>query len=261
MEQFSEPPKKIAFCFLIYDSINHEKLWYDFFNTMDSNKYSIYIHYKENKPLEYLEKYKLDNCIPTKYGDVSLVNAHNLLFKKALEDPLNYKFINVSQACIPLKKSSYIYNYLTKDNMGHFNLSNKVNKSSEWFILNRKLAELVTSIDINIINNTYSNVFAPEELFFITTINNNKLDNEIITTPNLSNGATTFTNWGDMDYKYSSIGESPQPKNYKTISNEEADYLLNSPCLFGRKFNKECDLNYINNKLNNILNDNISYTQ
>jgi hypothetical protein len=38
--------KKIAFLFLIYDEINHEEIWKLFFNSIDINKYNIYIHYK-----------------------------------------------------------------------------------------------------------------------------------------------------------------------------------------------------------------------
>ena len=43
--------KKIAFLFLIYDVINQEELWNSFFSNIDPNKYSIYIHYKNNTPL------------------------------------------------------------------------------------------------------------------------------------------------------------------------------------------------------------------
>ncbi len=46
-EGFYNNKKKIAFCFLIYDKINQETLWYDWFKNVDKNKYNIYIHYKE----------------------------------------------------------------------------------------------------------------------------------------------------------------------------------------------------------------------
>ena len=52
--------KKIAFCFLIYDTINHEDLWFLFFKNVNKDKYNIYIHYKDNKPLKYFEEYKLN---------------------------------------------------------------------------------------------------------------------------------------------------------------------------------------------------------
>jgi hypothetical protein len=59
----------------------------------------------------------------------------------------------------------------------------------------------------------------------------------------LTNNATTFTNWSDMDYKY--VGNE-SPKYYKNISNEELDYLINnSKCFFGRKFYRERDLSYL----------------
>ena len=38
--------KKIAFCFLIYDTINQEEVWNNFFKGIDPKKYTIYIHYK-----------------------------------------------------------------------------------------------------------------------------------------------------------------------------------------------------------------------
>jgi hypothetical protein len=87
------------------------------------------------------------------------------------------------------------------------------------------------------IDKLYSNIYAPEEIFFITLIYYNNLQNEIITTQNLSNDATTFTNWERMDYKYIS---DYSLKRYNFIDKEELIYLLNSKCLFGRKFNKEC---------------------
>ena len=81
--------KKIAFCFLIYDVINQEELWNIYFKNIDSNKYNIYIHYKSNKKLQYFDKYKLKNCIETKYADKSISLANNILFKKAYEDEEN----------------------------------------------------------------------------------------------------------------------------------------------------------------------------
>ena len=79
---------KLAFCFLIYDIINHEELWNIFFNNIDISKYNIYIHYKYNKPLKYFEKYKLNNCIETKYENQTIPLAYNLLFSPHFEPTL-----------------------------------------------------------------------------------------------------------------------------------------------------------------------------
>ena len=245
---------KIAFCFLIYDIINHEELWNLFFQNVDTNKYTIYIHYKFNKPLKYFEKYKLNNCIETKYVDVTVIHAHRLLFKKAYDEGC-YKIISLSQSCIPFKSFDYIYNFLTRDDFGHFNITpqkqcfpncnslinyygqNVIQKSSNWFILNRKTCESILRYDKQNIDNEYGSIYAPEEIYFITNIFYNNLQDLIITTPNLSNDATTFTNWEGMNYKYPS---NRGLKNYTYITNDELLYLINSKCLFGRKFNKEC---------------------
>ena len=55
--------KSLGLCFLIYDKINHEELWYNWLKNVDDKKYKIYIHYKNDSKLKYFEKYKLNNCI------------------------------------------------------------------------------------------------------------------------------------------------------------------------------------------------------
>lgn len=255
--------KKIAFCFLIYDIINHEDIWNDFFKNVDSSKYNIYVHYKTQKELKFFEKYKLTNCIETQYGHITLVKAYNLLFKTALDnDEDNYKFCILSGSCIPFKNFDYIYNYLTKDNFGYFNIAPKqhcfprcipliekknihhINKSSGWFIVNKDMVKLF--MNDNEIDTLYSKIDYPDEHYHITKLCENKFFNNIKFTLNLANDATTFTNWQGMDYKYSSLKDL---KNYYIISNDEIDYLLSSKCLFGRKFLCECDLSYLRNKL------------
>lgn len=261
--------KKIAFCFLIYDIINHEELWNYFFLNIDHSKYQIYIHYKVNIPMKYFESCKLDKCIETKYADVSLIHAHNLLFKKAYEDGCD-KIISLSQACIPFKSFNYIYDFLTKDDYGHFNVTPQsqcfprcnllikyyemphIQKSSNWFILNRATAEKIVNYDSAQINLEYGNISSPEEHFYITLIHKYGLDNRIKMTPNLANGATTFTNWAGMDYKYPCF---QRLKEYSVISMEEIDHLLKSPCLFGRKFNRECIQSLVNRLYMTKIND------
>ena len=104
--------KKIAFCFLIYDTIHHEDLWKLFFDRVDPSKYSIYIHYKHNVPLHYFDAYKLPHCIDTTYADCSIVHAQNVLLEHALREEDNQHFIFLSQSCIPLKHFNYIYHHL-----------------------------------------------------------------------------------------------------------------------------------------------------
>jgi hypothetical protein len=244
--------KKVAFLFLIYDAINLEELWAKFFEHVDKQKYSIYIHYKFNVPLKYFDKYKLLNCIETKYADVSLVCAQNMLLKEALKDNDNQHFIFLSNSCIPFKKFDTIYNSLSTDK-SYFNLAphtqcfprcdqllqyikkEYIQKASQWCILNRKHSHLMTD-DTSYID-MYKSIYASDEICYITNIYIYNMQNEIVTTPNVANDATTFTNWEDMRYKYPSTRGL---KNYSSITEDEILHLINSKCLFGRKFNSSC---------------------
>lgn len=244
--------KKVAFLFLIYDTINCEELWNIFFKNVDKCRYSIYIHYKFNRPLKYFEEYKIKNIVETRYADISLVKAQNALLEEALKDPDNEHFVFVSNSCIPLKPFNHIYKFLNPA-FSYFNITpqiqcfprcdsllayvehKNIQKASQWCILNRKHASIMTG-DTTYLH-WYHSVYAPDEICYIVNIFHNNLQDEIVTTPNVANGATTFTNWQGMEYPYPSLSGL---KNYNTITEEELTLLLLSPCMFGRKFNREC---------------------
>jgi len=265
--------KKIAFCFLINDQIENEDLWNAFFSNSDKSLYNVYIHYKINKPLRFLEKYKIPECIDTNYADVSLIHAQNILFKYAFENDIdNYKFILLSGSCIPFKSFQYIYKKLTSTTKGFINSCpieqcfpncnglldfiqrDYIGKSSQWIILNRIIVKSIAYIDKNYIQLLFHSVYAPEEIFYYTFIKLYNLENEIETTMNLAQGATTFTNWEGMDYLYVS---KRGIKNYREISKEEVLYLLQSPCLFGRKFIRGCKIENTDLFLSDFIYDNI----
>lgn len=241
---------RLAFCFLIYDEILNEELWYKFFKNVNPSKYSIYIHYKSYKPLKYFESYRISECrlVDTKWGDISLVKAHRMLFEEAYINTLNYKFINVSQSCIPLKNFDYIYKVLTSNGnslltecpqeaclprcrslLSHFP-KEKIFKSTQWFILNRSHVNVVLQNYTK--EEMFKNVSCPEEHYFITLIKNYK--NEMVEyLLESENEGTTFTNWDESESEDS-------PKTYTTISSSELASLISSRFLFGRKFAKNC---------------------
>ena len=261
---------KIAFLFLIYDIINHENIWFQFFNGICKNKYNIYIHYKTDDRLDFFNDYKLNinKTINTKYADISIVKAQNILIKEALKDKNNKHFIFLSGSCIPLKSFNYIYNYLDVK-YSYFHIADPddcfpdckvvlkyipkihINKASQWCILNRPHSEILISgaestdsADNYLI--WFKNTYAPDELCYISYLSyiynkngSGLLSKEIISTSYASppDEATTFANWEDMNYKYASEREL---KNYKNISEEELEYLLISKSLFGRKFKISC---------------------
>lgn len=245
--------KKIAFCFLIYDIINHEELWYRFFEKVDKSKYNIYIHYKYNTPLTYFENYKLDKQVETKYADISIVQAENLLLEEAQTDLENQHFIFLSNSCIPLKNFSHIYEILLP-NKSYFNMAPQeacfprcddalkhidrlyIQKASQWCILCRNHVDMLLYTEEYLKWFDYSST-VPDEHCYISYIYHCNKQDEIITTRNESINATTFINWEGMDYKYPSTDEL---KNYDEISEEELQYLLDSDSLFARKFKVDC---------------------
>ena len=187
----------LGLCFLIYDKINHEELWYNWLKNINKKKYKIYIHYKNDTKLKYFEEYKLDNCIETKYCHVSIIHAHNILFRQAYNQGCS-KIISLSQACIPLKSFDYVYTFLTKNDYCHFNIvpnqkgvfprcNNAINyynkadiqKTSNWFILNKKIALILFSKNIHEINNAWKDIYCPEEHYFISEIFKKKLTSQI----------------------------------------------------------------------------------
>lgn len=244
--------KKIAFCFLIYDTIHHEELWNLFFKNIDHRHYSIYIHYKHNVPLQYFEAYKLTHCVDTIYADRSIVHAQNVLLEHALREEDNQHFIFLSQSCIPLKHFNYIYHHLVHtvsyfnqcpvsqcfprcDSLLQYMGKDVIQKASQWCILNRKHSEIVVRNMVYL--QWYRDVYAPDEIYYLTTLYFHQLQNELYTVPNVAVGGTTFVNWEGMDYLYPSHHGL---KTYSSVSAEELSYLCHSTSLFGRKFVREC---------------------
>lgn len=252
--------KKIAFCFLINDIINHEDIWSHFFSNVDKNKYNIYIHYKTNRNLKYFQDKKIDS-IETRYENHTIPLAYNVLFRKAYEDNDNFKFVIVSGSCIPLKSFNHIYKMLTNDEFGYFNecptsqcypncdyllnvIEEKyISKSHNWFILNRRLVKELCFDKDDFLRRHYDTIYAPAEYFYYTFVKLLKLEKEVVVTHNSATDATTFTNWEGMDYKYPSRFGL---KNYNEISDEELQLLLESRCIFGRKFTKACGRSLMN---------------
>ena len=240
---YTKITKKLAFCFLIYDGINHEDLWYLFFKHVNPALYTIYIHYKQDRPLTYFNHCKLKTCVPTQYAHVSLVEAQNLLLQAALQDADNQHMIFLSNSCIPLKSFQHVYAKLNPE-VSYFSLSPSaqcfprcqalltyipdranIQKASQWCILNRAHSTLLsTSIQLD----WYQTIYAPDEHAYITTLYCHGLQHELKLTEQ-----TTFTNW--QSHKRGL-------KNYSAISAAELTTLLQSKSLFGRKFTKACDL-------------------
>ena len=252
--------RKIAFCFLIYDKINNEKIWYDYIKGIDKSKYNIYIHYKKDVNIGYFQKYKINKTIDTCWGCVSIVLAQLEILKVALKDPCNKHFIWLSQACIPIKSFNYVYDNLDMDK-SYYNISpdcqledkvdsllkyvkeDNIKKASMPSIINRKHAQLFINNQDNIMlwfNDIKAN---PDEIIYITLLHHFNLKHELVLTPNISANAIIFTAWGDMK-NYKTFNNSKltktTPNQYEYICKDELNYLLTSKSMFARKFEDKC---------------------
>ena len=225
--------KKIAFCFIIIDNLNHYDIWKNFLEGKEQF-YNIYFHVKNKKNIN--QNIVFNNIIPeqagTNWGDVE--HAKKLLFTYAKKDN-NFKYIVLSESCLPIKSFDYIYDYITKDNFTYIKFQshlvnmtknnergslikniekylylckNNVNFSSiidishwhyneAWYILNNDHIEFFLDDDKYI--NYFKGRLNSDESYpsYILSFKNNQgLNNK-----NIKNIMTTYVDWKNREKK------------------------------------------------------------
>lgn len=253
---------KIAFLFMIYDSIEKEDIWYNFFKDIDSEKFNIYIHAKDNSQIniknDFFKNYITKENYPTQWGCYSLVNLQNRLLEIAFKDENNKKFILLSGTHIPLHKFNFIYDFLIKNDNSYFSFEhyknqtidlinrfktinnfknydlNNWNYSSQWSILNKTITKYILDNEKEFIL-IFSKSKYPDEYAYINYLLENKISRNII------NKKTTYiSSVPSIDIKkYRSIPH--------TFDNDELDEKLinkiKSSYLFMRKIANNCNIN------------------
>ena len=141
--ELNEP--KIAFLFLTYNNLNKHDIWNKFFDIVDNdinkskyiNKFTIYNHAKEPEKVTdiLLKDNHIKEKIETCWGCPNLVEANILMMKEALKDPLNKKFILVSNSCIPIVSFDKFYKEVMKDDKSRINI-HKSNEDRYYSIVN-----------------------------------------------------------------------------------------------------------------------------
>jgi len=228
---------KIAYCFLLYDQIIHNEIWEKYFN--NNQTYNIYTHIKtvNDNTQEWVIKNRIQT-IDTEWCNISLVYAFINLLKEALKDKDNKYFIFLSGECIPLYNYTYIYKNITankKSIMNYWKRSSGFYKASQWMILTRKHAKILTKMNKDFINE-YEEDFkdCPDEYYPINWFIKSNLKNEI------KNKVTTYVTWYNENASGPSRLNYPQMLKYKNEIKE-------SGALFARKFNKKAARNLYNN--------------
>lgn len=121
--------KKIAFLFLTIDNPNFPKLWNSYFRG-HKDKYNIYIHPKFPENTTWKKTDIIANLEKTSWGFIT--KAYIELMKEAFKDPENYKFITLSESCIPIQSFDNFYNDAITDERSwikHMNISSYNYKS------------------------------------------------------------------------------------------------------------------------------------
>lgn len=106
---------KIAICFLTTSNIVNLDIWEKWWKG-NEHLINIYAHFSKKGQIN--QKILLDNRVkpvPTKWGDISLVNAEYQLYNKAYKNKQNKFFILVSATDIPVKSFKFVYSRLFRN--------------------------------------------------------------------------------------------------------------------------------------------------
>jgi hypothetical protein len=131
--------KKIAFLFLTIKNINFPNIWNKYF-LGNENKYSIYIHPKYPNEVTWHKECIIKNLVETEWG--LIVKAYIELLKESIKDKQNYKFIFLSESCVPIQSFDNFYRKATSDNLSwiklmpitNYDYNVRLNKSNNKFI-------------------------------------------------------------------------------------------------------------------------------
>jgi hypothetical protein len=108
--------KKIALLFLVVGDHWQKDLWRELLTPV-MDKFTVYVHAKQplNDPL--FKQFVISEKVPTTWG--SHINAWRALMKEAIKNPDNYKFVYLSDSCVPMYPLSKIYDKLVADTFGY----------------------------------------------------------------------------------------------------------------------------------------------
>jgi Core-2/I-Branching enzyme len=95
---------KIGLLFLTRGDVNQPEIWRQFVNQA-VGEIKIFCHAKNQENIQgsFLEGTHIDECLETRWGDISLVRAMLALLKAGLQDESLTHFVFLSESCIPIK--------------------------------------------------------------------------------------------------------------------------------------------------------------
>lgn len=258
---------KIAFLFLTRNNLKRPEIWEEFLKGKE-DKYSIYCHAKE--PKNVTDKLLKDTIIPeyidTCWGCINLVEANILLMKNALLNPLNKKFILVSESCVPIVSFDVLYKSIINNNKSRIGIQ-KINSSPERynqisnpefpkkdFIKHSGSGNIFNRVHVKMLVNSlpkldnWKKQMAPDEHYKGNTLR--VMDKDF--NNNNENIKTTFDIWQKDDLDLPNLNDNIILKSdeyilLNKVTNKAIDSMRDKGFLFIRKVdeNTEFDKEYI----------------
>jgi hypothetical protein len=261
--------KKIAFCFLTYNSLEMEILWRDFLGEIDASKYSVYIHAKDPEDVNFMhfKDRVITDPVETQYFHPSLVQAQNKLLEHALKDKKNTHFVFLCGSSVPIKPFDYIYDNLTDNSI--FNMRKHesdlielkdqylsvLRKCSQWCILNRfhaeKILECIPDIYFVCKNNEIPFNGAPDEKVYLSFLLSNFSENISILKGIENHSMFEYWSSNQIDIFEKNFISSQhvhwpeRQKSFYFINKDEINFIMKSNAFFIRKI---CRHSYIFNQ-------------
>ncbi|KAL0351032.1 UNVERIFIED_CONTAM: Glycosyltransferase BC10 [Sesamum radiatum] len=162
----SQKPK-IAFLFIARNRIPLDMVWDVFFQGDAENRFSIYVHSRPGFLLNsattrstFFLNRQINDSIQVDWGEASMIQAERILLQNALTDPINERFLFLSDSWA-IYNFSYIYDYImsastsfvdsfadTKESRYNPRMHPVIpvdnwRKGSQWVVLTRKHARIV----------------------------------------------------------------------------------------------------------------------
>ncbi len=243
--------QKVAFCFLLYDRVIHEKKWVDFFNQDKDiiKSYTLYSHIKEvtDKTPKWIIDAKVEG-VKTEYCTPSLVWAHVKMLIPALKNPDNKYFALLSGEGLPLLSFKDTIDKIRSTKKSRMDVDTDTELTdvtgfpyaSQWCILNREHAQLLVDLFYtekgrNFIKTEMKQVdeegFCADEAYPLAWFMHHygKLSSPAFKA-NFIRAPVTFTEWpvtGGSPYKLN-------PKQVKKLKRK----MCSGKSIFARKFTK-----------------------
>lgn len=240
---------KIALCFLVRDKPHNRNLWEPFIN---DRRFNIYIHSSFEQNNEW-SKYYIEERVPTTWSNCML--AQKTLLERACDsDIANYKFVVLSESCIPIQSPDFVYNTLIEDNQSYVphvpawfgpEISSRYLTSiprenffigSQFFIINRDICLLLKE-DNDVIHKVAKYMIDCEQYIATYLSLRGKLGS-------VTNKELTFLDWG----RTTNGGASPYlfPASLDDYDRNALKTAQQNGKLFARKFPDGVDVGFLN---------------